>query len=153
VQAQPDLAAALSQVILLLDFKTAYDTVAREFLFLGLRKFGLSLEFIAMIRKLHYGKTACFLVNGELFDPQEVRSDIRQGCLLAPLLFLLAAEILALAIQQNNSLKGIPVPGGSGETHIFSAFVDDSTVFLQEARQLPTVIATWGDIGSASAAD
>jgi hypothetical protein len=32
----PNLAAALSQVILLLDFRKAYDTVAREFLFLAL---------------------------------------------------------------------------------------------------------------------
>jgi hypothetical protein len=55
---KPELAAALSQVILLLDFKKAYDTVAREFLFLTLRKFGFSKEFVEMIRRLHNGTTA-----------------------------------------------------------------------------------------------
>ncbi|KAE9313201.1 hypothetical protein PF008_g19794 [Phytophthora fragariae] len=93
-----------------------------------------------MIRKLHNGTIARFLVNGELSEPQEVLSGIRRGCPLAPLLFLLAAEILALAIRQDNHIKGIPVPGGNGETHKFSAFVDDSTVFLQEANQLPRVM-------------
>ncbi|KAE8915450.1 hypothetical protein PF003_g614 [Phytophthora fragariae] len=96
---EPELAAELSRVVLLLDFRKAYDTVAREFLFLALIKFGFSQEFVDMIRRLHAGTTATFLVNGELSDPQEVLSGIRQGCPLAPLLFILAAEILALAIQ------------------------------------------------------
>uniref|UniRef100_A0AAV1TWU4 Reverse transcriptase domain-containing protein n=1 Tax=Peronospora matthiolae TaxID=2874970 RepID=A0AAV1TWU4_9STRA len=41
------------------------------------------------------------------------------------------------------------VPGSSSERHVFSAFVDDSTVFLQEARQLPRVldlVATFGKL-------
>ncbi|KAE9266852.1 hypothetical protein PR003_g31975, partial [Phytophthora rubi] len=102
---RPDLAATLSQVILMLDFKKAYDTVARDFLFLAMQRFGFSPAFIAMIRKLHNGTIARFLVNGELSEPQEVLSGIRQGCPLAPLLFLLAAEILALAIRQDNRIK------------------------------------------------
>ncbi|KAE9036079.1 hypothetical protein PR001_g9006 [Phytophthora rubi] len=137
---EPGLAASLSRVILLLDFRKAYDTVARDFLFLALLRFGFSPYFVEMIRKLHHGTTAQFLVNGELSAPQEVISGIRQGCPLAPLLFLLAAEILALAIQQEPAVTGIKVPGGDGATHKFSAFVDDSTVFMQEARQLSRVM-------------
>jgi hypothetical protein len=136
----PELAADLSRVILLLDFRKAYDTVSREFLFLALLKFGFSEEFVNMLRRLHDGTTARFLVNGELSDPQEVISGIRQGCPLAPLLFILAAEVLALAIRQDKELGGIRVPGGKGERHRFSAFVDDSTVFMQEAQQVPRVM-------------
>jgi exonuclease III len=136
---EPALDAERSRIILLLDFRKAYDTVAREFLFLALSKFGFSHSFVELLRKLHAGTTARFLVNGELSDPQEVISGIRQGCPLAPLLFILAAEILAIAIHQNQQLQGIEVPGGRqpAELHVFSAFVDDSTLFLQEARQLP----------------
>lgn len=46
--------------------------------------------------------------------------------------------MLALAIQQDKRIVGIPIPGGNGERHVFSAFVDDSTVFLNEADQLPS---------------
>jgi hypothetical protein len=137
---EPELAAQLSRVILLLDFRKAYDTVSREFLFLALRKFGFSEEFVNMLRRLHDGTTAQFLVNGELSDPQEVISGIRQGCPLAPLLFILAAEVLALAIRQDMEIEGIQVPGSTGDRHSFSAFVDDSTVFLQEAQQVPRVM-------------
>eukprot|EP00644_Phytophthora_capsici_P003451 jgi/Phyca11/8806/fgenesh1_pm.PHYCAscaffold_31_\ len=100
---QPELAAELSEVILLLDFKKAYDTVSREFLFVVLRKFRFSEAFINMLRKLHDGTTAQFLVNGELSEVQVVRSGIRQGCPLAPLLFILEAEILSLAVQQGQT--------------------------------------------------
>ncbi|KAE9336200.1 hypothetical protein PR003_g12635 [Phytophthora rubi] len=146
---QPEVSAAISRVILLLDFKKAYDTVARDFLFIALRRFGFSEEFVKMIQKLHNGTTARFLVNGELSEPQEVISGIRQGCPLAPLLFLLAAEVLAIAIKQDKQLTGVRVPGGDGATHKFSAFVDDSTVFLQEANQLPRalqIVETFGKL-------
>lgn len=36
--------------------------------------------------------------------------------------------------------QGLPVPGRPEREHQFSAFVDDSTVFMQEARQLPRVL-------------
>uniref|UniRef100_A0AAV1V5T8 Reverse transcriptase domain-containing protein n=1 Tax=Peronospora matthiolae TaxID=2874970 RepID=A0AAV1V5T8_9STRA len=79
----------------------------------------------------------------------ELNTGIRQGCPLAPLLFMLAVEVLALAITQDPGLTGVMVPGSSSERHVFSAFVDDSTVFLQEVRQLPRVldlVATFGKL-------
>ena len=86
-KAEPDLTAARSRAILLLDFRKAYDTVSREFLFLTLRRFGFPWEFTEMIRTHHAETTAPFVVNGELSEPQEVVSRIRQGCPLAPLLY------------------------------------------------------------------
>lgn len=80
------------------------------------------------------------MVNGEFSEAQEVVSGIRQGCPLAPLLFFVAAEILALAIQQDDEIIDLHMPGGNGEKHKFLAFVDDSTVFLQEAQTLPKVM-------------
>ena len=139
-RAEPDLEAHRSRVILLLDFRKAYDTVTRDFLFHVLEEYGFATPFIHMIRKLHESTTAKFLVNGSLSHPVEITSGIRQGCPLAPLLFILAAEVLSLAITQAGDIQGIEVPGTHGERHIFSAFVDDSTVFLQEASSLPRVL-------------
>ena len=80
------------------------------------------------------------MVNGELSQPQEVVSGIWQGYSLASLLFLVVAEILALTIQQDSEISGLTVLGGSGEDHKFSAFVDDSTVFMQKAQHLPRLM-------------
>lgn len=64
-----------------------------------------------------------------LSSPMEVKTGIRQGCPLPPLLFILAAETLALAITQDSKLQGIYIPGTQGTKHKFLACVVDSTIF------------------------
>ena len=77
------------------------------------------------------------MVNGCQSQALPLSSGIRQGCPLAPLLFLLVVEMLRLALRQDTSLEGLDAPRLPGETHFFSAFVDDSTLFLAKARQIP----------------
>ncbi|OWZ17931.1 RxLR effector protein [Phytophthora megakarya] len=135
--------------ILLLDFAKAYDTVDRVYLLEVLRQFGFAAEFIDLIESLHVKTTAQFLVNGELSSPLEVKTGIRQGCPLAPLLFILAAELLALALLQDRELKGQRVAEGK-EEHKFSAFVDDSTLFLDQSSQLPRALRIVDNFGTIS---
>lgn len=59
---------------------------------------------------------------------------IHPGCTLALLLFILEAVVLALAIQKDVQITVITVPQEDGAEHKFSAFVDDSTVFMQDAQ-------------------
>ncbi|OWZ07213.1 RxLR effector protein [Phytophthora megakarya] len=147
----PNHGIASSPGIVLLDFAKAYDTVDRVFLLEVLRRFGFSADFVDLMDRMHDGTTAQFLVNGELSPPLEVRSGIRQGCPLAPLLFILAVEVLALAIAQSSEIEGLQVPGADNtEQHKFSGFVDDSTLFLQEGRQLEAALGLIQDFGKIS---
>ena len=59
-------------------------------------------------------------------------------------------KFLALAITQDSDLKGILVPGSTGERHIFPAFVDGSTVFLEYAKHLPRVLQIVAAFGKLS---
>ena len=93
-----------------------------------------------MIRKVHNWTTSQFMVNGGLSTTQEVRSGIRQECPLAPLLFIIAAEMLALAIHDDATDSGITVPHRGGTRNKHSAFDDDATVFIQEARYILCVL-------------
>ena len=147
--AEPDLTAARSRVILLLDFRKAFDTVARDFLFQLLESFSFATPFINKIRKLHESTTARFLVNDSLSELLEITTGIRQGYPLAQLLFILAAEILSLAITQDRELQGVEVPGTHGERHIFSAFVDVPQYF-QEANSLLGVLDIVAALGRRS---
>ena len=126
---EPDREPTDSRAIRLLDFRKAYDTVSRDFLFEVMRYFGFADSFITMIRNLHHNTTARFVVNRLLSDPIPVLTGIRQGCPLAPLLFLLVAEILAIALLQSTQIRGLRHPGLPSQEQKFSAFVDDSTVF------------------------
>ena len=71
--------------------------------------------------------------------------------------FSVVAKILALTIQQNREFSGITVPGEGDKENKISAFVDDSTVFLQKAQHLPRVMTTvkqiWVVVRPAGAAD
>ncbi|KAF1315577.1 Rxlr effector protein, partial [Globisporangium splendens] len=120
--------------IVMLDFMEAYDTLDRDFLYLVLSKFGFGRQFVDLVRRMHTDTTAQYLVNGELSKEWEVKSGIRQGCPLAPLLFIVAAEILALAVQQDPYLEGIRVTKSGAEPHLISTFVDDSAVFLKQGN-------------------
>ena len=55
VTPEPDREVDASRVILLLDFRKAYDTISRIFLFKVLRFFGFAEPFITLIRRLHDG--------------------------------------------------------------------------------------------------
>ena len=66
---EPDREPTDSRAILLLDFRKAYDTVSRDFLFEVMRYFGFTDFFITMIRNLHHSTTARFVMNGILSDP------------------------------------------------------------------------------------
>lgn len=81
-----------------------------------LRKFGFRTDFVSLIGRMHEDTTARFAVNGELYAVMRVRSGIRQGCPLAPLLFIIAAEALGLMLDGDDKLQGISVPGTDGAT-------------------------------------
>ncbi|KAF1325866.1 Rxlr effector protein, partial [Globisporangium splendens] len=136
--------------IVMLDFMKAYDTLDRDFLYLVLRKFGFGRQFVDLVHRMHSDTTAQYLVNGEVSREWEVKSGIRQGCPLAPLLFIVAAEILALAVQQDPHLEGIRVTRSGAEPHLISTFVDDSAVFLKQGKHLPRLMQLLSEFGQQS---
>lgn len=88
-------------------------------------------------RQLHHNTTATFTVNGELSPEIPITRGIRQGCPLAPFLFLLGVEVLALAIKQDNTIRGVTLGTITHPvTHKVAGFVDDSAFFLQQASDL-----------------
>lgn len=149
-KSEKDVEAINSRVILLLNFRKAYDTVDREFMYEALRQFGFDDRYVRLIKRLHTGTTATILVNNGASAPIAINSGIRQGCPLAPLLFLLVVELLGLAILQSPHWAGLPVPGHHSNTHTFSAFVDDSTIFLKQAHQLEPALLLVSRFGELS---
>ena len=138
---EPDRELTDSQAVLLIDFRKAYDTVSRDFRFEVMRYFAFADSFITMSRKLHHNITTRFVVNGMLSNPIPVLTGIRQGCPLAPLLFLLVAVILAIALLQSTQIRRLQHSGLPTQEPKSSAFVDDSTVFLLYAEQISAVMS------------
>jgi hypothetical protein len=141
--------------VILIDFRKAYDTIDRDFLRYALHACGYPSAFINIVDTMHADTSARFLVNGELSASFDTVTGIRQGCPLAPLLFLIAAETLKHALDQDPQLRGIRLRGHHADhTHSFSAFVDDSVVFPQQHTMitaLERLLATFAAVSGLQA--
>lgn len=71
------------------DLTKAFDTVSREGLWRIMAKYGCPRKFIAIVRQLHDGMLARIQDNGETTTPFSVSNGVKQGCVLAPILFSL----------------------------------------------------------------
>ena len=69
------------------DFKKAYDTVWRDFLFYKLLKNGVSNKFVKLVQSLYSNLSSCILVKGGLSTKFPSLVGVKQGCNLSPLLF------------------------------------------------------------------
>ena len=70
-----------------IDLSKAFDTVNRDLLWLVLGRFGCPDKFVAMARAFHVDMRASVVVGGEETVPFSVELGVKQGCVMAPVLF------------------------------------------------------------------
>ena len=92
-----------------IDLKKAFDTVNREMLFAVLKKFGCPPTFLALVRALHSNNSAAVRIGSETSEPFETSMGVKQGCVLAPLLF--NVFLLAVSLLTAGAGAGEPNPG------------------------------------------
>ncbi|CAI5480026.1 unnamed protein product, partial [Closterium sp. Yama58-4] len=117
--------------MLLVDFQKAFDSVSRDFLFQVLESMGFPERFVGWVKGLHEGTTTKLLINGWLGEGADVVSGVRQGCPLAPYLFLCAVEPLALEVERKE--LGLEK---DGHRLGYLGYADDTTLVLQGEAQI-----------------
>ena len=85
-----------------IDLTKAFNTVNRELLWKVLSKFGCPPHFLQILREFHDGISARVTVDGHESDPFDVLIGVKQGCVLAPVIFNLF--LLAVIGCLNSSL-------------------------------------------------
>ncbi|DBA00158.1 TPA: hypothetical protein N0F65_000481 [Lagenidium giganteum] len=117
-----------------LDFSKAYDTTFRPFMVHTLEWMGFPPIVVGALRRMHEKTTACFIVNQQLAAPFQVTRGIRQGCPLAPLLFILTVEVLHRHIDAGNGHGGLMVRTANDESRPLrsASYVDDTTFFCRD---------------------
>ena len=73
-----------------LDFKKAFDSVHRDSLWKILLHYGIPDKLVCVIKMLYQGFSAQVLCDGELTETFQVKTGVKQGCVLSPFLFSLA---------------------------------------------------------------
>ncbi|CAI5469629.1 unnamed protein product [Closterium sp. Yama58-4] len=127
--------------MLLVDFRKAFDSVSRSFLFDVLKEMGFPERFVVWVEGLHKDTRTRLLINGWLGEAVDVKSGVRQGCPLAPYLFLCAVEPLA----QEAERRKIGLCDKANQRLAYVGYADDTTLFLDGKRQIAGAekLLTW----------
>ena len=134
-----------NHMIISIDAEKAFDKVQHPFLIKTLSKVGIKGAFLNIIKAIYERPTANIILNGQKLTAFPLRSGIRQGCPLSPLLFNTVLEVLATAIRQEKEIKGIQI--GKEEVKL-SLFADDMIVYIENpidsTKKLFNLISKFG---------
>ena len=116
-------------LLIFIDFHKAFDSLEWNFLLSCLRVFNFGPDFIRWVNIFYKNIQSCVINNGFASDFFVLERGVRQGDPLSPYLFVLAVEVLAIAIRQNTSIRGISIDGQ--ETKPLQ-YADDTTATLSD---------------------
>ncbi|CAI7833966.1 unnamed protein product [Closterium sp. NIES-53] len=125
-------AKKLPLVMLTVEIKKAFDMVDREFMYKCLAHLGTPPPFIAWVKLMHNGAYTQVLVNNLAGRPIPVLTGVRQGCPLAPLLFICVIEVLHRHLS-------VYLPGftfAPAQRRLAACYADDMTLFLNSGEEV-----------------
>ena len=133
--------------MLLLDFEKAYYRVNWTFLRQTMLQMGFHQTWVTQVMSLNENDVAAVIVNGEQSKTFPLQRSVRQGCPLAPYLFLLTVDVLGQMLQHPDcQVRGLKLPDNTTITN--QMFADDTLLFLDgtidNMDQTLTVIKKFG---------
>ena len=116
-------------LMIFIDFQKAFDSLEWNYLLNCLEHFNFGPDFIRWVTTFYKNIQSCVINNGITSDFFTLQRGVRQGDPLSPYLFVIAAEVLAIAVRQNKEIKGIRI--GKEETKLLQ-YADDTTAVLSD---------------------
>ena len=120
--------------VMFIDFRKAYDTLEWVFLQKSLSLFKFGESFKQWVSVFYSNIESCVVNNGHSTGWFQLKRGIRQGCPLSTALFIIAIELLAISVRENENLEGINLPNNQKQT--ISGFADDTTLTLKNQKSV-----------------
>jgi hypothetical protein len=130
--------------IIFLDQQKAFDRVEWGWIDLCFEKFGFSDCFRGWVKMLFKNAKTSIQTNGFVSRFVNISRSIRQGCPIAPMLYILQAEPLATSIRRNPKIVGISLPNRNGpdiETKV-NMFADDTQLINKTEESIEETFKT-----------
>ena len=127
----------ISGILAFLDFEKASDSVEWDFVHTCLEAFNFGSDFKKWVSMFYTDISSCVCNNGWQSEFFKIERGVRQGDPLSPYLFIIAAEILAIAIRSNTDIHGIKL--GNNEIKLLQ-YADDTTGILRDEASLGSLL-------------
>ena len=118
-------------MIISTDAEKAFDKIQHRFMIKTLQKVHIEGNYLNIIMVIYDKPTANIILNGKKLKTFPLKSGIRQGCPLLPLLFNIVWEVLAMAIREEKEIKGIQI---RKEEVKLSLFADDMILYIENPK-------------------
>ena len=115
---------------LFLDFEKAYDRVDWDFMEGTLLRMGFPNRWIRGVSALYRNAHSSLLFARDGGRRFSISRSVRQGCPIAPFLFLLAFSVFLNS--QHVNIKGLTLP--FADVGIDSEFADDTTLYVHSSQ-------------------
>ena len=119
-------------LLLLLDFEKAFDSLEWNFITKALKSFNFGESIIKWFLTLYSSSTSAVINNGNVSKFFSLERGCRQGDPLAPYIFILTVELLAISIKENINITGITV---NGKENKIGQYADDSFLTLDGSEK------------------
>ena len=98
-------------MIISIDAEKDFDKIQHPFMILKktLQKAGTEGTYLNIIKAIYNKPRANIILSGKKLKAFPVKSGIRQGCPVSPLLFNIVLEVLATAVREQKEIKGIQI--------------------------------------------
>lgn len=134
-------------LILLVDFKKAFDSINTKLIDSALKVFNFGESFRKWVTLLFTGRKTYLLLHGFLGEAIELEQGVPQGDVLSPYILNICVEILLIKISYTDTLKGVKYANKESRAECFA---DDTTVFIERSeanlRALVKIIKDFANI-------
>ena len=119
-------------MLLLVDFKKAFDSIHHKFIYSSLRFFGFCESIVKWIEILIGDFYVSTNNGGRIGERFQLGQGCKQGDPISSALFIIAIEILCIKLRKTQELKGLKI---EGIKFLLSLFADDLTIFMEHDEQ------------------
>jgi hypothetical protein len=120
-----------NHLIISIDAEKAFNKIQHPFMIKALRKLGIEGMYLNIVKAIYDQPTANIILNSEKLKQFPLKSGMRQGCPLYPLLFIIVLEFLASAIRQEEEIKEIHI---GKETVKICLFADNTILYFKDQK-------------------
>lgn len=128
--------------VLSLDQEKAFDRDDWSFFHATLFKMGFGPSFVGWFDLFYACPQSAVKFNGHITSFFNLSREVRQGCSLSPLLYVLYAEVLACTIRSNPAITGLVIPG-MAPLPVVSQYADDTSLIVTSDSSIEAVFKSY----------